>query len=228
MSVDSQCLNRSPSTGISYSTTKDDFQFGLLRSAPGSRLPARGAPSQAATQHSSQPPGPASLFYTACSLNDIRECVRKLRGQMVGFEKQPQFRLRVGGLEGTFYEGQEELKEYCEVLYLPQPTKMEVVGTVDDVPCLAMGQQLIILVAESGEVYAYEEDTLHKVAKNMQEFTKIGLQRLGKEVYHCGEHIDSLDEAERDKDPIIQELRQSTQRFLEGGKEDFQRLLGLQ
>ncbi|XP_042739766.1 uncharacterized protein LOC122186854 isoform X3 [Lagopus leucura] len=146
---------------------------------------------------------------------------------MVGFEKQPQFRLRVGGLEGTFYEGQEELKEYCEVLYLPQPTKMEVVGTVDDVPCLATGQQLIILVAESGEVYAYEEDTLHKVAKNMREFTEIGLQRLGKEVYHCGEHVDSLDEAERDKDPIIQELRQSAQRFLEGGKEDFKRLLDL-
>uniref|UniRef100_A0A669QAP0 Uncharacterized protein n=2 Tax=Phasianus colchicus TaxID=9054 RepID=A0A669QAP0_PHACC len=146
---------------------------------------------------------------------------------MVEFKKQPQFRLRVGGLEGSFYEGQEELKEYCEVLYLPQPTKMEVVGTVDDVPCLATGQQLVILIAESLEVYAYEEETLHKVAKNMQEFTNIGLQHLGKEVYHCGANVDSLGEAERDKDPAIQQLRQSAQHFLEGGKEDFQLLLDL-
>uniref|UniRef100_A0A8C9G1Z5 Uncharacterized protein n=1 Tax=Pavo cristatus TaxID=9049 RepID=A0A8C9G1Z5_PAVCR len=146
---------------------------------------------------------------------------------MVRFEKQPQFCLRVGGLEGSFYEGQEELREYCEVLYLPQPTKMEVVGTVDDVPCLATGQQLVILVAESREVYAYEEETLHKVAENMTEFMEIGLQHLKKEVYHCGKHIDPLGEEERDKDPTIQQLRQSAQNFLEKGKEDFQRLLDL-
>lgn len=185
------CFSRG-STGTSYGTTKANLQIRVLRAAPGTRLPARRAPNQAVSQNSSQPPCSASCFDSARSLSDIRECVTKLRGKMVGFKKQPQFHLRVGGLEGSFYEGQEELREYCEVLYLPQPTKMEVVGTVDDVPCLATGQQLVILVAESGEVYAYEEETLHKVAKNMQEFTEIGLQHLGKEVFHCGEHIDSL------------------------------------
>ncbi|XP_031454844.1 uncharacterized protein LOC116232553 [Phasianus colchicus] len=226
MSVDSQRLIRSPSTETFYCTTKANLQSGVRRAAPGTKLLARGAPRQAVTQHSSQL-CPASCFHKARSLSDIRECVRKFRGKMVEFKKQPQFRLRVGGLEGSFYEGQEELKEYCEVLYLPQPTKMEVVGTVDDVPCLATGQQLVILIAESLEVYAYEEETLHKVAKNMQEFTNIGLQHLGKEVYHCGANVDSLGEAERDKDPAIQQLRQSAQHFLEGGKEDFQLLLDL-
>ncbi|XP_015735319.1 uncharacterized protein LOC107322137 isoform X2 [Coturnix japonica] len=144
----------------------------------------------------------------------------------MNFKKQQRFCLRLGGLEGSFYEGQEELKEYCEVLYLKKPTRMEVVGTVDDVPCLATGQQLVILVAETKEVYAYEEDTLHKVAKNMTEFMEIGLQNLGKEVYHCGENIKAMSERERDRDPTIQQLRQSAQHFLESGKKEFQHVLG--
>lgn len=115
--------------------------------------------------------------------------MRQYRGKVVPFAKQPRFCLRVGGLEGTFHEGHDELLQWCQALYLPQPTRMAVVGTVDDVPCLATGQQLIILIAESGEVYAYEEETLHKVAKSFPEFMDIGLQLLGKEVYHCGEHI---------------------------------------
>ncbi|OXB81079.1 UNVERIFIED_CONTAM: hypothetical protein H355_005009 [Colinus virginianus] len=146
---------------------------------------------------------------------------------MLRFVKQPQFCLRVGGLQGSFHDGQKELRECCEVLYLPQPTRMEVVGTVDDVPCLATGQQLVILVAESGEVYAYEEETLHKVAESLLEFGNIGLQRLGKEVYHCGENIPPLDEEERDKDPEIQQLRKSAEHFLESGKEEFHHLLDL-
>lgn len=119
----------------------------------------------------------------------VSDYVRKNRGASVPFAAQPRLCLRVGGLEGTLYEGQDELLRWCQALYLPQPTQMAVVGTVDDVPCLATGQQLVILVAESGEVYAYEEETLHKVAQSFPEFLEIGLQLLGKEVYRCGEHV---------------------------------------
>lgn len=218
------CFSRGR-TGTLYDT-KAKLEFGVLGAIRSTRK-AQWAPRQAVKQPNSQPQRSASCFRTAHSLQEIRECVCKFRGTMLGFEKQPQFCLRVGGLEGSFYEGQKELREYCEALYLPQPTSMEVVGTVDDVPCLATGQQLVILVAEGGEVYAYEEETLHKVAKSMQEFMKIGLQHLGKEVYHCGEWIESLDEEERDKDPTIWQLRQSAQHFLEAGKDEFHHLLDL-
>lgn len=225
MSVESRPLKRSLRTGTLYDT-KAKLEFGVLGAIRSTRK-AQWAPRQAVKQPNSQPQRSASCFRTAHSLQEIRECVCKFRGTMLGFEKQPQFCLRVGGLEGSFYEGQKELREYCEALYLPQPTSMEVVGTVDDVPCLATGQQLVILVAEGGEVYAYEEETLHKVAKSMQEFMEIGLQHLGKEVYHCGEWIESLDEEERDKDPTIWQLRQSAQHFLEAGKDEFHHLLDL-
>uniref|UniRef100_A0A8B9ZXJ9 Uncharacterized protein n=1 Tax=Anas zonorhyncha TaxID=75864 RepID=A0A8B9ZXJ9_9AVES len=140
---------------------------------------------------------------------------------------QPQLCLRVGDLEGTLYEGQDELLRWCQALYLPQPTRMVVVGTVDDVPCLATGQQLVILVAESGDVYAYEEETLHKVAQSFTEFLEIGLQLLGKEVYRCGEHIVPLDEEERDKDPTVQQIRQNVNEFIKKGEEEFHSLLEL-
>lgn len=184
------CFSRGR-TGTLYDTKKAKLEFGVLGAIRSTRK-AQWAPRQAVIQPNSQLQCSASRFHTAHSLEEIRDCVCKFRGTMLGFEKQPQFCLRVGGLEGSFYEGQKELREYCEALYLPQPTSMEVVGTVDDVPCLATGQQLVILVAEGGEVYAYEEETLHKVAKSMQEFMEIGLQHLGKEVYHCGERIESL------------------------------------
>uniref|UniRef100_A0A8B9R4G0 Uncharacterized protein n=1 Tax=Anas platyrhynchos TaxID=8839 RepID=A0A8B9R4G0_ANAPL len=140
---------------------------------------------------------------------------------------QPQLCLRVGDLEGTLYEGQDELLRWCQALYLPQPTRMIVVGTVDDVPCLATGQQLVILVAESGDVYAYEEETLHKVAQSFTEFLEIGLQLLGKEVYRCGEHIVPLDEEERDKDPTVQQIRENVNKFIRKGEEEFHSLLEL-
>lgn len=226
MSVESRPHKRSLSTGTLYDTKKAKLEFGVLGAIRSTRK-AQWSPRQAVIQPNSQLQCSASRFHTAHSLQEIRDCVCKFRGTMLGFEKQPQFCLRVGGLEGSFYEGQKELREYCEALYLPQPTSMEVVGTVDDVPCLATGQQLVILVAEGGEVYAYEEETLHKVAKSMQEFMEIGLQHLGKEVYHCGERIESLDEEERDKDPTIWQLRQSAQHFLEAGKDEFHHLLDL-
>uniref|UniRef100_A0A8C3CV92 Uncharacterized protein n=1 Tax=Cairina moschata TaxID=8855 RepID=A0A8C3CV92_CAIMO len=157
----------------------------------------------------------------------VSDYVRKNRGASVPFAAQPRLCLRVGGLEGTLYEGQDELLRWCQALYLPQPTQMAVVGTVDDVPCLATGQQLVILVAESGEVYAYEEETLHKVARSFPEFLEIGLQLLGKEVYRCGEHVVPLDEEERDKEPKIQQIRQNVKEFIEKGEEEFHSLLEL-
>lgn len=135
---------------------------------------------------------PILIPSTIADLEGIRELVRKFRGRLLPFEKCPDFCLRIGGLEASFHKGQEELLEYCEALYLPQPVKMEIVGIVDDVPCLATGMQLLILVAEGGEVYAYEEDTLHKLATSFSEFLEIGVKSLGREVYHCGEYIEQV------------------------------------
>lgn len=192
------------------------------------RLPPRpcSSPSTVAQKPGGQPPaissGPAPQ-----SLEMVSEYVQKNRGALVFFKAQPQLCLRVGDLEGTLYEGQDELLRWCQALYLPQPTQMIVAGTVDDVPCLATGQQLVILVAESGDVYAYEEETLHKVARSFAEFLEIGLQLLGKEVYRCGEHIVPLDEEKRDKDPTVQQIRENVNKFIKKGEEEFHSLLEL-
>uniref|UniRef100_A0A674IWP9 Uncharacterized protein n=1 Tax=Terrapene triunguis TaxID=2587831 RepID=A0A674IWP9_9SAUR len=108
---------------------------------------------------------------------------------IIPFEKQQDFQLRICDLGETFYAGQSDMLEDWEVLYLPKPVKMEVLGIVDDVPCLVTGQQLVILVADNGSVYAYEEELLHRVGKTLQEFLREGLRLFGQKVYACAKDL---------------------------------------
>lgn len=149
--------------------------------------------------------------------------VKRNKATIITFKEDQTFALRLGGLEETFYDGQPAMLGYWEKLYLPRPVKMEVLGSVDDVPCLATGQQLLILVAGDGRVYAYEEERLHVVGGDLEEFLTVGLQRFGKEVYECAEGLAS--EEEKAKDPEIREIRQSTRDFVNSKADAFQKHL---
>lgn len=84
------------------------------------------------------------------------------------------------------------MMNYWQNLYLPNPTKMVVFGIVEDVPCLAPAQQLVILVAEDGKVYAYEEEELHLVGDSVQKFLHEGLRLFKQSVsYRCGQGLES-------------------------------------
>lgn len=116
--------------------------------------------------------------------------VKKHKGKIITFGKQQHFQLRICDLDETFYAGQSDMLEDWEVLYLPKPVKMEVLGIVDDVPCLATGQQLVILAADNGSIYAYEEELLHRVGKTLKEFLREGLQLFGEDVYPCAKDLE--------------------------------------
>uniref|UniRef100_A0A8D0GVV8 Uncharacterized protein n=1 Tax=Sphenodon punctatus TaxID=8508 RepID=A0A8D0GVV8_SPHPU len=151
--------------------------------------------------------------------------VKKNKNKMLRFEKEQGFELRVCDLDGTVYKEQPCFLEYWKNLYLPKPTKMVVLGAIDDVPCLAHELQLVILVAEDGSVYAYEEDLLHKIGKNVKEFCEDGLLHFGEEVYPCGKGLKTKSEEELGKDPEIQRLWQSTEDFEDSDGESFEDLL---
>ncbi|KAG6936837.1 hypothetical protein G0U57_011120, partial [Chelydra serpentina] len=123
-------------------------------------------------------------------LDLVSSYVKKHKGQIMSFKVQQNFQLRICGLDETFYAGQSDVLEDWEMLYLPKPVKMEVLGTVDDVPCLATGQQLVILVADNGSVYAYEEELLHRVGKTLEEFLIEGLRLFGQKVYPCAKDLE--------------------------------------
>ncbi|XP_067403264.1 uncharacterized protein [Emydura macquarii macquarii] len=155
------------------------------------------------------------------NLDLVSQYVKENKGKMISFEEQQCFQLRICDLDETFYKGQLDMLEYWEALYLPELTKMVVLGTVDDVPCLATGQQLVILVAGNGSVYAYEEELLHRVGKTLQEFLKEGLRLFGQEVYPYAGDLEPESEEEWAKDPEIQQIRQSTRDFIQSKEEAF-------
>ncbi|WGC84580.1 ORF4 [Fowl aviadenovirus 4] len=124
------------------------------------------------------------------TLEEIDRYAKANRGTVTPIGSGKHF-LVIGDLEGTLHAGQ-HLKEYCEVLYLPSPKRMTVIGIVDNVISFADGLQVVILVAEDKTVYGYEEDTLHKLATTIPEFFRIGMQNFGTEVFHCGSHIPPL------------------------------------
>ncbi|XP_065419006.1 uncharacterized protein LOC101932092 isoform X1 [Chrysemys picta bellii] len=154
-------------------------------------------------------------------LDLVSRFVKENKGRIIPFEKQQDFQLRICDLDETFYAGQSDMLEDWEVLYLPKPVKMEVLGIVDDVPCLATGQQLVILVADNGSVYAYEEELLHRVGKTLQEFLRDGLWLFRQEVYACAKDLEPKSEEEWVKDPEIKQIRQSTRDFIKSKEEAF-------
>uniref|UniRef100_A0A8C8S493 Uncharacterized protein n=1 Tax=Pelusios castaneus TaxID=367368 RepID=A0A8C8S493_9SAUR len=123
------------------------------------------------------------------NLELVSQYVKEKRGRVISFDKPQRFQLTICGLDETYLKGQPEVLGFWEALYLPKLTKMAVLGTVDDVPCLATGQQLIILVAEDCGVYAYEEEVLHRLGKTLEEFLRDGLQLFGQEIYPCAEDL---------------------------------------
>ncbi|KAF5909158.1 translocon-associated protein subunit beta, partial [Clarias magur] len=65
--------------------------------------------------------------------------------------------------------------------------EMVVIGAVDNFPCEAFDQELVLLLCEDGNIYAYEDEVLHLVARNVKELFETGLTFPGLECYKMGE-----------------------------------------
>ncbi|AAF44594.1 hypothetical protein FPV250 [Fowlpox virus] len=116
------------------------------------------------------------------------------------------------------------IKECCEVLYLPQPTRMDIIGVMNDSD-ISWNENLIILMSEDGKIYVYDDEALYKVADTMEEFSEIGLINLGNEVYHCREDIKPLPEEDRDKDEYIMKIREKARQLIDNSQKDFEAIL---
>ncbi|KAJ8251467.1 hypothetical protein GJAV_G00221660 [Gymnothorax javanicus] len=108
--------------------------------------------------------------FSHCSFRELSELVGKHRGVRIDLKSPQGYQLRIAGLEGTVYWGREKMLETWERLYLPQPEKMMVIGAIDNVPSLAEGLQLIVLVDRKGKVYFYESGVLHLMAERIKDF----------------------------------------------------------
>ncbi|KAG8446425.1 hypothetical protein GDO86_014034 [Hymenochirus boettgeri] len=130
-------------------------------------------------------------------------------------------KLRICGLSGTVYMGQNYMLESWKNLYLPRKTNMVVLGAVDNCLSMAPGNQLVILVAETGHIFAYEDEELHKISNSCKEFFKEGIT-ITNEVYS---YPDTPSPAGSDQDEEIQKIRAETRQFVNKSADVFKELL---
>ncbi|XP_035254158.1 uncharacterized protein LOC118216781 [Anguilla anguilla] len=130
----------------------------------------------------------AQMLFSSCLFEDLPDLVDECRGLRIGLTSPNGHELRITGLDGTVYWGREEMLEMWGKLYLPQPERMAVMGAIDNVPSLAEGLQLIVLVDSKRRVYFYESEVLHLVALSVKDFLVSGAVSPPMNSFKYGQH----------------------------------------
>ncbi|KAL6461068.1 hypothetical protein MHYP_G00310340 [Metynnis hypsauchen] len=76
---------------------------------------------------------------------------------------------------------------------------MEVIGAIDDFPCEAYDRQLVLLLCEDGNIYAYEDEVLHLIARSLRELLESGMTFPGIKLFNLGECFEDYTEEECEK-----------------------------
>ncbi|KAB5517875.1 hypothetical protein PHYPO_G00172280 [Pangasianodon hypophthalmus] len=144
--------------------------------------------------------------------------VKSYSGALIPLIKPKSYSVRVCGQDGTVYAGNEDQLEAWKDFYLPERMEMEVIGAIDDFPCDAFGLQLVLLLCEDGNIYAYEDEVLHLVARSVQELFETGLTFPGLECYKLGECFEDCTEEEYNEimeSDDIKEMKEAHNNFRE-------------
>ncbi|XP_055754689.1 uncharacterized protein LOC129833871 isoform X2 [Salvelinus fontinalis] len=140
-------------------------------------------------------------------LGQIKELVLKHRNSKIPLAKPKSYELRIGGLEDTVHAGDGEQLEVWKDCYLPERMEMVVIGALDDFRCSTAGWQLVLLLCEDGNVYAYEFEVLHLVARSLEDLFKSGAEFPGLEKFRFGECFEELTEEEMEKEMQCDEIK---------------------
>ncbi|XP_031675602.1 uncharacterized protein LOC116370376 isoform X2 [Oncorhynchus kisutch] len=140
-------------------------------------------------------------------LGQMEKIVSKYRHKKIPLAKPKSYELRIGGLEDTVHAGDGEQLEVWKDCYLPERMEMVVIGALDDFRCSAAGWQLVLLLCEDGNVYAYEFEVLHLVARSLEDLFKSGAEFPGQEKHRFGECFEELTEEEMKKEMQCDEIK---------------------
>uniref|UniRef100_A0A8C7K3W7 Uncharacterized LOC116370376 n=1 Tax=Oncorhynchus kisutch TaxID=8019 RepID=A0A8C7K3W7_ONCKI len=145
--------------------------------------------------------------YAVEFLGQMEKIVSKYRHKKIPLAKPKSYELRIGGLEDTVHAGDGEQLEVWKDCYLPERMEMVVIGALDDFRCSAAGWQLVLLLCEDGNVYAYEFEVLHLVARSLEDLFKSGAEFPGQEKHRFGECFEELTEEEMKKEMQCDEIK---------------------
>lgn len=154
-----------------------------------------------------------ALYTTAggMDLDAVADVVKGHNGTLIPLVKPKSYSVRVCGQDDTVYSGNEEQLEAWKDFYLPERMEMVVIGAIDDFPCDAFGLQLVLLLCEDGKIYAYEDEVLHLVARNVKELYETGLTFPGFESYNLGECFEDYTEEEYNENLESKEMKEFTE-----------------
>ncbi|XP_013998037.1 uncharacterized protein [Salmo salar] len=116
----------------------------------------------------------------------VSDTVCKHRHASITLKKPEKSEWKIGGLDDTCYKGEEEVKEWGN-FYLPDSVTMEVLGAVENLPYPTESGQLVIMLCEDRQVYAYDGEEMHLVALSLKEVFDSGLQYPGFKSFYRGE-----------------------------------------
>ncbi|XP_047015122.1 uncharacterized protein LOC108272892 isoform X2 [Ictalurus punctatus] len=151
-------------------------------------------------------------------LDTVASVVKRYSGTQIPLIKPKGYSVRVCGQDGTVYAGNEDQLEAWKDFYLPERMEMVVIGAIDDFPCDAFGLQLVLLLCEDGNIYAYEDEVLHLVARSVKELFETGLTFPGLECYKLGECFEDYTEEEYNEimeSDEIKEMKEAHEKFRE-------------
>ncbi|XP_043924126.1 uncharacterized protein LOC122799250 [Protopterus annectens] len=156
-------------------------------------------------------------------LSSVDQLVIKYRHSNITLKKPQLCVLTLGTLDDTIYWGRPEMMEAWEELYLPETVRMKVIGTIDNIPCLAPGLQLIVLVGEDFCVYIYENEELHRAALSLEDLLTKGATLPGINVYEYGAGLqpETAEEClELMKEAGIEKISADTRAFVNGNADE--------
>nr|ACO51661.1 FPV250 [Aquarana catesbeiana] len=125
--------------------------------------------------------------------------------------------IRICGLDGTVYSGENYRLESWGQNFLPKPTKMKVLGIIESSSGMLLFPQWIVLVAKNGRVYGYKEEVLFLHANSLEYLVKDGIKNI--ETYT--DDISDEEEEVLQNDKEVQRLRQATKEFIDKDADEF-------
>ncbi|XP_073462852.1 uncharacterized protein [Aquarana catesbeiana] len=158
----------------------------------------------------------------------VADFVKKNRDEKIrppNSEVMKDMYIRICGLDGTIYSGEQYTLESWEELYLPEPTKMEVFGVLESSEGMAPVPQWVVLVGEDGHVYGYEDEKMYLFANSLQKLLKDGIKT--DTYYDYPDDISDEEEEVLQKDEEIQKIRQKTDEFIDSKADSFNRFMNL-
>ncbi|AHA80850.1 hypothetical protein [Chinese giant salamander iridovirus] len=151
----------------------------------------------------------------------VSDFVKRNKEKRLPIGKSSNMYVRICDLSGTIYMGETFMLESWIELYLPKPTQMEVLGTLESSDGMLPFPQWIVLVGEDQCVYAYGDEEILLFAYSVKQLVEEGIQETGIS-YEYPDDISDEDEEVLQQDEEIQKIREKTDEFINKKANAFQ------